>query len=338
MNNLTNMFHRLINAGGKEQQNRMILDKKKTLDKATQYSYQGAKINVLNNIGQVEHTNVPALINPNKLVADYDEKIISVDYKYNVSSGTIIQWNNPIESNNQKTYWLVYLQDLTELAYFRANMRKCNYIIPIKNTQTNEIYNCYVSLIGPKQQSIQSIIQNHFVLDVPNYTVTLLVPNNQQTAAYFRRYNKFVLNSIENSSPTTWMIEAVDYISLPGLIEVHAREYYEEITLEEREQIAAENQYSNICLMDLNNNLEGEDYSIKPKANYIFTINDDVKGKWNIISNYPDLQLPIKIKEKDDKSIELIWNAMYGGFEFVLEFIANDNRKAYKTIQVISLL
>jgi hypothetical protein len=65
-------------------------------------------------------------MNPNKLLADYDEKTVSVEYKYGFKTGDVFRWINP-SINNNETYWLIYLQDLTELAYFKADVRRCDY-------------------------------------------------------------------------------------------------------------------------------------------------------------------------------------------------------------------
>jgi len=68
-----------------------------------------------------------ALVNPNKLTMDYDNKILSVGYEYDYKPGDIFKWLNT------DTYWIVYLQDLTELAYFRGDIRKCRYTISWKS-------------------------------------------------------------------------------------------------------------------------------------------------------------------------------------------------------------
>ena len=117
------MSARLENRGGKVQQDRMIEDKQRTLKRAVEYSYQSAKVQLINS-----NEIVSALINPNKLLADYDEKIISVEYDHGFKAGEVFRWINPSEKNGD-TYWLIYLQDLTELAYFRADVRRCSYQI-----------------------------------------------------------------------------------------------------------------------------------------------------------------------------------------------------------------
>jgi hypothetical protein len=105
-------------AGGNLQQERMIKDKRRSLDHAVWNSYQAAEVL---KVDAECRKPVRALINPNKLKPDYDDKIISVGYEFNFAPGTVFEW---IGTN---TFWLVYLQDLTELAYFRGDIRKCSY-------------------------------------------------------------------------------------------------------------------------------------------------------------------------------------------------------------------
>lgn len=44
-----------------------------------------------------------ALMNPNKLKPDYDEKIISIPFEYDFNSGDVFEWLNT------GTFWLIYL-------------------------------------------------------------------------------------------------------------------------------------------------------------------------------------------------------------------------------------
>ena len=55
----------------------MIIDKRKTLSRAVNYSYQGAWIKKMD-----DELKFKALINPDKLKQDYDDKILSVGYEY----------------------------------------------------------------------------------------------------------------------------------------------------------------------------------------------------------------------------------------------------------------
>lgn len=140
---------RMEQAGGNLQQERMIKDKRRSLDHAVWYSYQGAS--VLKTDAE-NRTPVRALINPNKLKQDYDDKIISVGYEYNFAPGTVFEW---VGTN---TYWLIYLQDLTELAYFRGDIRKCSYEISWEDE--NGKHTTYAAVRGPVETKI-NFIQKH---------------------------------------------------------------------------------------------------------------------------------------------------------------------------------
>lgn len=147
MSGLDNLKKRLNYYGGKQQQSRMIEDKLRSLKKALIYSYQGATA-ILS-----DGREFRCLINPDKLKNDYEDKILSIPFEdiclnkerqgktsdgieiINIKPGDIIQW----KENN--TYWLVYLQRLEELAYFRAEIRQCKYETRIGDT-TYKIYFC----------------------------------------------------------------------------------------------------------------------------------------------------------------------------------------------------
>jgi hypothetical protein len=87
----------------------MIRDKRRTLDRVVLYSYQGAYVRkyIPDDIevmeGERQVAPVRALINPNKLKQDYDDKIISIGYEYDFRTGDIFEWCNT------GTYWLIYL-------------------------------------------------------------------------------------------------------------------------------------------------------------------------------------------------------------------------------------
>jgi hypothetical protein len=56
------------------------------MSKALKYSYQAAKVQ-LNGDGVI----APALINPNKLKQDYDDKIISIGFEYKYKPGDVFE-------------------------------------------------------------------------------------------------------------------------------------------------------------------------------------------------------------------------------------------------------
>jgi hypothetical protein len=95
--------------GGFSQQDRMIRDKRRSLDKAMLYSYQSAWVKkhhydfeaLMDGVREADP--VRALINPNKLKQDYDDKIISIGFEHDFQPGDIFEWCNT------GTYWLIYL-------------------------------------------------------------------------------------------------------------------------------------------------------------------------------------------------------------------------------------
>jgi hypothetical protein len=98
---------------------------------------------------------VRALINSNKLKEDFDEKIISIGFEHDIQVGDVFEWCNT------KSHWLVYLQDLTELAYFRGNVRRCRYEIEWYD-ETGKRCKTYAAIRGPVETKID-FIQKHGV-------------------------------------------------------------------------------------------------------------------------------------------------------------------------------
>ena len=130
--------------GGCSQKDRMITDKLKTLDRVTLYSYQGDNIKKLG-----EDKIVKGLINPNKLKPDYDDKTLSVRYDHGFAIGDVFEWVDT------KTHWLIYLQDITELAYFRGDIRRCQYQVSWLDDNKN-LKTTYLAVRGPVETTIQT--------------------------------------------------------------------------------------------------------------------------------------------------------------------------------------
>lgn len=143
---LGDMALRLRAAGGYHQQERMIHDKREALQRALNSSYQAAEIARADSFDE----DVRALINPNKLKPDYDDKIISVGYEYGFKPGDVFEWKGT------QTHWLIYLQDLTELAYFRGDIRKCNYQINWLDEEGKR-QSSWIAVRGPVETKINFI-------------------------------------------------------------------------------------------------------------------------------------------------------------------------------------
>lgn len=314
MNALDLMRARLQIRGGDAQQDRMIKDKRETLDRAVLYSYQGAKIRKVGS-----DTIFRALINPNIVKQDYDDKIISVGYEYELKPGEVFEWLNT------GTYWLPYLQDLTELAYFRSDIRRCRYTIKWEDANGVE-HSTYAAVRGPVETSITSMNKERFSMDLPNHTLHLLVGNNAETRELFQRYNKFYIKPLEvtDDNPICWRIEATDTISTPGIIELTAVEYYINEMEDDVEAGIVGGKIEPVIPDIITPEIEGEVF-IKPKKTYTYTYVGSEEGFWML-----DNKLPI-VSAVDGKTITITWNSTYRG-EFILQY-----GTVQKTIVVESL-
>ena len=299
----------LYAAGGPAQQSRMITDKRKTLDRVIKYSYQGAFVQ---RIGE-KTKPAPALINPNKLKQDYDDKILSIGFEYDFQPGDIFEWCQT------GTYWLIYLQDLTELAYFRGDIRKCSYQIVWIDEQ-NEEHKTYAAIRGPVETKINYIQKHTISLDEPNYSLNILMPLTNESLNYFKRYNKFYLQN--DDKKVCWRVEAVDWISTPGILEITAVEYYANKSEDDIENglvgaLVAKKIDPNEG--DLTQIISGETF-IKPKKEYSYVCNKIIPdGKWNFDKNYPIEIVNITRNAKGKSVITIKWNSSYTG-QFELSF------------------
>ena len=294
---LKGMAARLNQHGGFPQQDRMIKDKRRTLDRAVLYSYQGAKIQKVNG-----EDICRALINPNKLTMDYDNKILSVGYEFDYKPGDVFKWLNT------DTYWIVYLQDLTELAYFRGDIRKCRYTISWKD-DNGIVCTTQAAVRGPVETKINYIQKNGISVDTPNHSLNIILPKNKDTLAYFKRYKKFYLRTLEeNEGDLCWRIEGFDTISTPGIIEINAVEYYSnEVEDDLQNGIAGGLIVDPVAPEPASELIVGENF-IKPKVSYTYYYEGDEESEWEIISENKTIQ-----QKKDGKTLTIKWMQSYSG-------------------------
>ena len=295
---------RFRQAGGNRQQERMIKDKRRSLDHAIWSSYQGAEIVKTD---AEDRKPVRALINPNKLKQDYDDKIVSVGYEYNFAPGTVFEWLGT------KTYWLVYLQDLTELAYFRGDIRKCSYQIAWEDE--DGLHSVYAAIRGPVETKINFIQKHGISVDTPNHSLSILMPKSEEALNYFKRYNKFYLQGDD----TCWRVEATDWISMPGILEVTAVEYYANETEDDIDNGIVGGLIKEI--EDPNGDTEkidiiGETF-IKVKRSYQYSFTGREAATWFVdTKKYP---LELEYDATDPRNITLTWTSGYSG-QFVLYY------------------
>lgn len=309
-----NMANRLRTGGGANQQDRMIHDKRVTFDRTVKYSYQAAKVQHIE-----KEEDIPALINPNKLKQDYDDKIISVGYEHGFKTGDVFEWKNT------GTKWLIYLQDLTELAYFKGDIRRCSYEVEWVDEEGNP-HSTYLAVRGPVETKINFIQKSGISVDNPNHSLNILMPKNKDTLKYFRRYSKFYLQGLEDGSEQIcWRVEATDSISMPGILEITAVEYYANEIEDDVENGIVGGLKSTLIQPETNESLIKGIGFIKPKMFYEFEYTGIKKDSW-----YVDPKLPIEIQPKG-KKVWVKWLSTYSG-QFELSYGSEK-----KTIVVESL-
>lgn len=307
--------------GGRLQQERMIYDKRRSLDRAVLYSYQAGGFRKID--ADPEDRPVRGLMNPNKVKQDYDEKIISIGYEHGFQTGTVFEWVGT------KTYWIIYLQELTELAYFRGNCRRCSYKISIPvidedgNTISKEVF---ASIIGPQQKNIQTTNVNGNSIDVLNNTITMWVPKTPETVKFFSRrikndryiYDKFAIRPLEETflDWEIYHIEDADWLSTPGAIRVTALEVknagvdlddtglYIPDTSDVSNQVVED--YNDYIVEDL---IVGETF-IRPTLEYTYHYDgENAMGEFIIGGN----KAPVHVIEKTNSHIKLKWTRTHSG-------------------------
>ena len=294
MNNLENMRARLEYEGGAAQQDRMIRDKRKTFDRTVMYSYQGADVCIPGS-----EQSFKALINPNKNKPDYDDKVLSIGFESGFIPGTVFEWKRT------GTKWLIYLQDLTELAYFLGDIRRCSYEIMWEDPVTGQQHITYAAVRGPVETKINFIQKNGISVDTPNHSLNIMLPKTEDTVEYFKRYSKFYLRGIlDTDSMICWRVEAFDTISTPGILEITAVEYYSNEFEDDIEQGIAGGLIAKPA--EVESKIKGEGF-IKPRLEYTFTYEGEEESSWSF-----DAALPIKASI-DGKTITLSWEKGYKG-------------------------
>ena len=312
--------------GGVAQQDRMIKDKRRSLDRALKYSYQGAFIKKVDDtavprgfkpIGADDKNVIRALINPNKLKPDYDDKILSVPYEYGFKAGDIFEWCNT------GTKWLITSQNKTELAYFRGDIRRCNYILRWLDDDKN-IHECYAATRGPVETKINFLQKNGNSIETPNHSLNILMPKRKDVIEYFKRYSKFYLSSslfeedpenLREEYQICFRVEATDWISTPGVFEMTAVEYYAN-TAEDDIEAGLVGALIPKQVVDTDTHCIKGPHFIKPLTTAEFKYVGMFKTGWQVLTDGVPVEL--EIDDKDATICRVKWNNAQSG-QFVLE-------------------
>lgn len=294
MENLELFKLRAEYANNDRQRNRMSQDKLKSLQRALLYSYQSGWI-------RKDFSNenyVRALINPDKIKFDYDEKIVSVEYEYNFKCGDSFEW--PKLSG---VHWLIYKQEITELAYFRGSIRRCQEVTFI-HPDTKETVKIWAAIRGPVETKLNTIQKSGIVADVPNLTLNLYMPNNELNQRVFARYQTFAF------AGRFWQVVATDDISTVNILEINALEDYDC----KSNELLTEVVDPNVNTAQNEVQIVGQTF-VKPleKHNYSIGLDD---GEWSITlpaSNNKEIEDVLEYTVQNDGSIDITWVAMISG-------------------------
>lgn len=243
MSGLDNLRTRLDYAGGVPAESRFIKDKEKTLKKSLLYSYQAATA-ILS-----DGREFRCLINSNKEIPEYDNKIISIPYKdinlnkdpslgektshgveeIGLKCGDVFTWKET------DTHWLVYLEYLEEDAYFRAQIRRCDQEIEIDGRK----YWAYVR--GPVETTIRWNQRHNMSWNDMNYSLELFVTKDEYTSQKLQRFSLLKIQDPRTGLDKTWRVAVVNPYYGDGIIQAYLEEYFEnpieEQSKEEQKQI-----------------------------------------------------------------------------------------------------
>lgn len=198
MGGLDLMRKRMYFDGGETADGRNIRGKYLSFKSALENSYQGEWI-IFND------RRYRCLINPSKLTEEYDQKEISIDFEVGLQNGDVFYW----ERTN--SYWIVYLQKIEEEAYFRAQIRRCDY----------QINDWWVYLRGPVETAMVWNQKHQIEINEMNFSILLYVAKTEETIEFFSRFQ------IVKFDGHNWRVAATDKYSQNGLIEVYLEEYFD---------------------------------------------------------------------------------------------------------------
>lgn len=202
MSGLDRMKKRMEYDGGYTQDARNVKGKWLSFRSALGNSYQAEDITF-------NDQKCRCLINPDKLKEDYDQKMISIDFKYGMKNGSVFYWDRT------DTYWLVYLQDYNEEAYFRASIRRCDYEIDVDGHK----YRIY--LRGPVETAIIWKQKHQIEFNELNYSILFYIEKNEETLKFFERFKVLKFDG------HNWRVATTDKYSQDGIIEVYMEEYFD---------------------------------------------------------------------------------------------------------------
>lgn len=262
-------------------QKNMIENKNKVLEDSVNSSYFGFNVTKPMESSQ---TYFKALIME---TAAEDEKIVSTFFKYNVQVGTIIYWKYT------NTYWIVYEQNLSEIAHFEGKMLKCkNYQI----TTEQGDFSTYARITAISEDEEQMFNKTLIVSD--NSYLKIIIPYSDKAKEVLK------LDTVLKILDKNWKIKTVNYIDVDGLMTIVAEQTAigtANVTVEEGPKV--DDTY-----------IEGPTY-ILPLEKVTYTVAENLVGEWSVSDN-----VNIKKIINSDNSLTLMWNNARKRSNFVISY------------------
>lgn len=330
MSGYSNLHSRLIWNGGQYQQDRMVLDKLRSLKASIGKSYQTATIS----LGEKFDQDFKCLINPDKLKNDYDQKLISIPYKsiqlnakkretttkgevdVPIKSGDVFYWKET------DSYWIIYLQNKEELAYFRGEIRQCKTYVMIND------HKYYIYFKGPDETTIPWQYKQNNNWNDKNYSSEFYITKNEETLDYFHRFTKVEIKD------KMWEVAATNDESGDGIIKVCLSEYYnnkyekEMLEREKQEQKEKEEQKESIIEQELPY-IEGGDV-VRPYDTVEYTIMNAEGGVWTVSNK----KAAILSQDGEKVTISIITGKSGA---FILKYIVDGEEVAALNVEIKSI-
>ena len=233
--------------------------------------------------------NFQALINDDNTKPDYDKRYVSVDHAAQLNPGDVF------ECIDDNTHWMVYLQDLVEIAYFKAEIIRCRYQVEIDGI------NYWVYFQGPTETAIRWNLKDNVNWNDLNFSGTIYIQRNEQTLAFFNRFTKLKIDG------HTWQVKVADTLTVPGIIELEIQEYYDSITEDLIE----------VYQVDIQNEIVGPQ-QVYPYETYQYSI-EDTTGEFSIDD---DSKAELIDQENGQCKIEIL-SSKKGNFNLI--YTTNEN-------------
>lgn len=305
---MDNLSIRLKHLGGKKQEDRMQLDKLRTLKKALIYSYQGATA-VLE-----DGREFRCLINPDKLKNDYDNKIISIPFydiclnsefldlptslaeePTNMKVGDIFQWKET------GTYWIVYLRHLEEDAYFRAEIRQCQSIVTFDDKE----YRAYIR--GPVETTIRWNLKSDINWNDLNYSKIAYIKEDENTS----KLKRFDIVKVDGEN---FQVQAVNKDTASnGILILQLKEWFTNTIEEEENKRQEEEKNKEEIIYEIIGDKEVYPYDTKS-----YSI-DGAGGTWSLSNTKAKI-----IKAEDNEITILITTGKSGKVDLIYTYLSGE--------------